>query len=145
MVPFAEFTPEGWVVIIGAVFGGVGLVIVQVLTLYLSYLDRKRQAEWERARIIREENVAIKVDQVRREAEGSSYKLRQMVEHIETVRADSVIIREGFDKIEKVTNGLTDRLVQATSAASFAAGEKQERDKAESKASHTPPTPPTSQ
>lgn len=62
---FAEIGAEGWAVIITAACIGVGGIVANVITLITGYWERLRAAERESARVIREEDTAEKVKEVK--------------------------------------------------------------------------------
>ncbi len=143
MLLFAEISAEGYAVIIAAVCIGIGGVIMNALTLILAHLDRKRLAEREEARIIREQAAAAKVEEVRLQATRAAVKVdevrvaaREVAVKVEEVAqaarsqdAKLDALTANVEAVHKATNSLTDKLVETTGVAAFAAGVKSETDK----------------
>ncbi len=151
---FAWLSAEGYSVVIAAVFfGAVGL-----LREYYAYKERQAVATREEARVIREEAAAAKVEEVRIQATRAAVKVdevrvaaREVAMKVEEVAQTARVqdakldsLAANVEAVHKATNSLTDRLVEKTGEAAFAAGVKSEIDRKGSDVSRgtAPGTPP---
>jgi len=90
---------NGWSIVIGAVFLG----LTQLLGMWLSYL--------------RDKSAARKVDEVRTTLEIANVESKRKLEKVV----------EKVEEVHRVTNSLTDRLVETTRTEAHAAGLKEGR------------------
>jgi hypothetical protein len=90
----AEIDATGWVVIIGAGCVGVTGVLTSVATLVIGFLERRRAAEREEAKILRDAEAAKKVEEVRVAAVGTARLAATAATKVEEVRVQAVELKE---------------------------------------------------